>query len=109
MQMSTTTESATEAQEIADHLVEQRLAACVQVTGPVASTYRWQGNVERAEEFLCLIKTRRELANEVEAAIRSLHSYDNPEIVVVPIEGGSRDYLTWIEAETGPVAERRPR
>lgn len=98
--MSTTTASAAEAQEIAEHLVEHRLAACVQVTGPVASTYRWQGHVERAEEFLCLIKTRRELTNEVEAAIRSLHSYDNPEIIVVPIEGGSSDYLTWIETET---------
>src|SRR5688572_22335340 len=102
VQMSTTTESAAEAQEIADHLVERRLAACVQVTGPVASTYRWQGNVERAEEFMCLIKTRRELTNDVEAAIRSLHSYDNPEIIVLPIEGGSSDYLTWIEAETEP-------
>lgn len=98
--MSTTTASAAEAQEIADHLVGQRLAACVQVTGPVSSTYRWQGNVEKADEFLCLIKTRRELAKEVEAAIRSLHSYDNPEIIVVPIEGGSSDYLGWIVAET---------
>ena len=98
--MRTTIASVAEAQAIADRLVEQRLAACVQVTGPLASTYRWQGTVERAEEYMCLIKTRRVLTNEVEAAIRDLHSYDNPEIIVVPIEGGSSDYLSWIEAET---------
>ncbi len=100
VQMVTTTESAAEAQKIADHLVEHRLAACVQVTGPIASTYRWQGSVQRSEEFMCFIKTRRELTEAVETAVRSLHSYSNPEIVVVPIEGGSAEYLAWIEAET---------
>jgi len=98
--MTTTTESASEAQEIADRLVEQRLAACVQVTGPITSTYRWQGSVQRSEEFMCFIKTRRELSTKVEAAIRSVHSYDNPEIIVVPIESGSADYLAWIGSET---------
>lgn len=100
--MTTTTESASEAQTIADHLVEQRLAACVQVSGPLTSTYRWKGSVERSEEFMCVIKTRRALVREVEVAVRSLHSYDNPEILVVPIQDGSPDYLAWIESETAP-------
>jgi periplasmic divalent cation tolerance protein len=100
VQMTTTTESAAEAQEIADRLVEQRLAACVQVTGPITTTYRWQGSMQRSEEFMCFIKTRKELSTKVEAAIRSLHSYDNPEIIIVPIEGGSADYLAWVGSET---------
>lgn len=102
VQIMTTIESAAAAENIADHLVEQRLAACVQVIGPVASTYRWQGTVEKTEEFMCLIKTRRDLVGAVEKSIRSLHSYDNPEVVVMPIQGGSADYLAWIEAETEP-------
>lgn len=98
--MSTTTETVAEARDIADHLVEHRLAACVQVTGPVTSTYRWEGRVHTSEEFMCFIKTRRELAADVEALIRSLHSYDNPEIIVVPIQGGSASYLEWLGTET---------
>ena len=101
VQISTTTGDAALAQAIADHLVERRLAACVQVIGPINSTYRWQGSVERAEEFMCLIKTHRELGDDVGAAIRSLHTYDNPEVIVSPIEGGSVDYLQWIWSETG--------
>lgn len=98
--MTTTTETALEAQAIADRLVERHLAACVQVVGPIASTYRWEGAVQRSEEFMCLIKTKRELAGAVEAAIQSLHPYDNPEIIATPIVGGSSDYLGWIESET---------
>ncbi|HWC13478.1 MAG TPA: divalent-cation tolerance protein CutA [Actinomycetota bacterium] len=102
VQITTTTETAAEARKIADHLVEQRLAACVQVMGPITSTYRWQGSVERAEEFMCFVKTRCAMAAKVEAAIVSLHSYENPEIVVTPIEGGSSDYLAWVASETTP-------
>lgn len=104
--MTTTTESVAEAQDIADHLVEQRLAACVQIAGPITSTYRWEGTVHASEEFMCFIKTRRDLIAEVEILVRSLHSYDNPEIIVLPIEGGSSPYLEWIRAETTPDAER---
>ena len=100
VQMSTTIDSGVGAQKIADHLVEHRLAACVQVTGPVRSTYRWQGEVERSEEYMCFIKTRRELTANVEAAIHLLHPYDNPEIIVVAIDGGSAEYLAWIGSET---------
>ena len=98
--MTTTTESVGEAQDIADQLVEQRLAACVQITGPITSTYRWEGEVNSSQEFMCFIKTRRELTNRVEALVRSLHSYENPEIIVMPIQGGSPAYLDWIAAET---------
>ena len=102
IQVSTATDSAAAAQAIADHLVESRLAACVQVVGPVVSTYRWEGKVERAEEYLCLVKSRSELLSELEAAIRSLHSYDNPEIIAVPIVAGGAEYLRWVESETEP-------
>ena len=100
VQMSTTAGSIEEAQRIADRLVEQRLAACVQVTGPISSTYRWNGEVQRSEESMCIIKTRRDLVEAVEESIRSLHSYENPEIIVTSIEGGSADYLAWIASET---------
>lgn len=103
VQMSTTCSELAMAETIAQSLVQARLAACVQVTGPVFSTYRWEGKVESAEEFMCLIKTRAALTSNVEAAIRSLHPYENPEIIVVPITGGSPDYLRWIETETAPT------
>lgn len=102
VQISTTTGSSEEAQRIADHLVAQRLAACVQVLGPVSSTYRWEGSVETAEEFMCVIKTRRDLATEVEKAVKSLHPYENPEILTAPVLGGSADYLAWVASETAP-------
>lgn len=98
--MTTTTETKAQAQAIAGHLVEQRLAACVQIVGPIASTYRWKDEVVSSEEFMCIVKTRTELAGEVETAIRSLHSYDNPEIVLTPIVGGSAEYLSWVVSET---------
>jgi periplasmic divalent cation tolerance protein len=100
VQITTTTDSKASADAIAEHLVQRRLAACGQVLGPVTSTYRWDGKVERAEEFTCLVKTRAELIVLVEEAIRSLHPYEVPEIVAVPIVGGSADYLDWVAAET---------
>lgn len=106
VQITTTTDSADAARKIADHLVDRRLAACVQVTGPLVSTYRWKGSVERTDEFICLIKTRRELSGAVEESIRSMHSYENPEIVVTAIEGGSPDYVAWIESETSAQVPR---
>ena len=67
---------------------------------PVTSIYRWQGAVERAAEVLLHIKTRSTLAPAVEARIRALHSYEVPEVVVVPVSEGSADYLAWIKSET---------
>ena len=81
IQVVTTTSSQAEAQAIARHLVEQRLAACAQVSGPVQSVYRWQGKIENDQEWTCSAKTLRGKYAEVEEAIRKLHSYDEPQIV----------------------------
>jgi periplasmic divalent cation tolerance protein len=97
LQVLTTAGSEAEAETIASALVERRLAACVQVAGPVASTYRWQGAAETAREWQCLVKTTAGRYEEVEAAIRELHSYDEPEIVATPIVAGSAGYLRWID------------
>ena len=100
IQISTTTETKKQAQKIAQYLVEQKLAACVQITGPIESTYRWKNKVETANEYLCLIKTRTTLFKKVEAAIKRLHPYETPEIIAVPIIKGSKEYLSWLDDET---------
>jgi periplasmic divalent cation tolerance protein len=99
LQITTTTETKEQAQTIAKYLVEEKLAACVQIVGPITSIYRWKGKVENAKEWLCLIKTRDDLYNKVEAAIKSLHPYETPEIIVVSIVKGSKEYLNWINDE----------
>lgn len=98
VQVLTTVSSPEEAERICDALVEDRLAACVQVAGPISSTYRWQGKVEREQEWQCLAKTEARLYEEVEAAIRRVHSYDEPEILAIPVLAGSRGYLDWVSA-----------
>lgn len=97
--MLTTVGSREEAGRIAVGLVERRLAACVQTLGPIVSRYRWQGAIEEAEEWQCLAKTESRLYDEVEAAIRELHSYEEPEILAMPIVAGSAGYLDWVSAE----------
>ena len=88
-----------EARKIARALVEQRLAACVSEIGvPVASTYRWKGRMESAEEFLLLIKTSKKRFAAVRDAVHKLHCYEVPEIIALPIAEGSRAYLDWIAA-----------
>lgn len=96
VQVLTTTASEQEAQRISEALVENRLAACVQLSGPIQSVYRWQGQVERAEEWQCVAKTSSELLSGVVETIKRLHSYDCPEIVSLPIQGGSPEYLDWL-------------
>jgi periplasmic divalent cation tolerance protein len=91
----TGTSSRAEAQSIADAAVKQRLAAAVQIIGPVGSTYRWKSQMEHREEYLCLLKTSAELYAEVEQLIQSLHSYELPGILAIPIAGGSERYLEW--------------
>jgi periplasmic divalent cation tolerance protein len=90
------------AARIAERLVDDRLAACVQTGGPVTSRYRWEGRVEVAREFLLVAKTTDERVDAVIAAVRAEHPYDVPEITVVPITGGLADYLDWIREETSP-------
>ncbi len=95
----TTTDNQADAQRIARVLVEKKLAACVQIVGPIESVYRWQGQIETSQEWQCQAKTIDEKYDEIEAAIIALHGYEVPEIVVVAITGGSDGYLRWIAEE----------
>lgn len=94
----TTCGSAAEAQRLARLLVEERLAACVQVLPSVQSVYRWRGAVEQSAEWLLLIKSRRGLFDEIRRRIRSEHSYELPEILATAIVDGEPDYLAWIDS-----------
>ena len=88
------------AERLAGVLVEQRLAACVNILAPCGSVYRWQGAVQREEEHPVLIKTKAERYPALEAAIRAAHPYELPEIIAVPIERGLPAYLAWVDAES---------
>jgi periplasmic divalent cation tolerance protein len=87
----------------ADELVRRRLAACVNLHGPVTSIYEWQGKVENGPEFVAFIKTRRMLANDVIAHTRPMHPYSLPCFLILPIEGGSDDYLAWVREQTEQI------
>jgi periplasmic divalent cation tolerance protein len=101
VQVLTTVGSAEEAERISTLLVDRRLAACVQVIGPIESRYRWQGKVETEHEWQCLAKTEASRYSEVEAAIREAHSYEEPEILAIPVLAGSPGYLGWISDNVG--------
>lgn len=96
-----TCDSAEQAGRIARHVVQLRLAACVNIVPGVTSVYRWKGAVEEASEWLLIIKTRRELFDRLRAEIERLHSYEVPEVVALPIVDGAGAYLRWLAAETG--------
>ncbi len=99
IQIVTTIDDQQKAAQIARVLVEERLAACVQVLGPVTSTYHWKGEVETGQEWLCVAKTRGDLYAQAEAAIRRVHPYEVPEVLAVPIVSGGRNYLDWLDSE----------
>ena len=99
VQVITTVGSHGEAERIAAQLVDDRLAACVQIIGPVSSIFHWQDAIHTSHEWLCLIKTSRDRFPAVEKQIRAMHSYDVPEIIAMPIIAGSSDYLAWIDRE----------
>ena len=101
IQVVTTVARREEADRIARELIDQRLAACVQVLGPITSTYRWQGKIETSEEWQCWAKSRRDMYDRIEAAIRGLHPYEVPEILAIPVIAGNVAYLAWLEEETG--------
>jgi len=90
-----------EASRIAEALVERRQAACVQQV-PIRSVYRWKGRVEHDDEVLLLVKTTSARALDIEATIDELHSYDLPAVTIVPIAGGSDEYLDWLRTESTP-------
>lgn len=94
-----TARNAQEAEQIQGALVRERLAACVSLL-PVRSTYRWKGKVEQAQEIQLLIKTRSALLGKIIARVKAIHSYENPEILAIPILEGSKAYLRWLEEET---------
>lgn len=100
MQVLTTTGSREEADRLATSAVEQRLAACGQVFGPVTSHYWWHDAIETADEWQCVFKTTAARCDELTAHLRAHHSYETPEIIASPIVGGSLDYLSWIAQET---------
>jgi len=99
IQVTTTTKKKEDAEKIAISLVERKIAACAQIAGPIISIYRWKGKIETAEEWQCVIKSRKNLYDEIEKAIRAVHTYEVPEIIAVPIVAGSVDYLEWIDGE----------
>jgi len=99
IQVFTSVEDKEVADKIGETLLKKRLAGCVQIMGPVLSMYWWKGSVERAEEWLCLIKSERSLYSQLEKAIRKVHPYETPEIIAVPVACGSEDYLEWLRNE----------
>jgi len=96
----TTYPSLVEAERIGKAVLERRLAACVNILPGMISHYWWEGKIERADEAVMIIKTRAALAEGVRAAVKEMHPYDTPAILVLPIEGGEPGYLDWIMAET---------
>jgi periplasmic divalent cation tolerance protein len=97
----TTIGSKDRAERLAQQLVERRLAACVNIVGPIRSVYRWKQKIEHEEEYLLLIKTMAAQTAQLRAAIRELHPYELPECMELAIDGGSEEYLAWLAEEVG--------
>ena len=96
----TTCNSSEIASSIAESLVSNKLAACVNIINGVESVYRWQGKIEHDKEILLIIKTQQSLYSQLEQAIQELHDYELPEIIAVPINTGEKNYLNWIQSAT---------
>jgi periplasmic divalent cation tolerance protein len=91
-----TTASKQEAEKIVQHLLEARLIACANIVGPVSSHFHWSGKLEKAEEYLIFMKSRRDLFAKLSEAIKVLHSYEVPEILALPVVEGSKAYMDWL-------------
>ncbi len=96
----TTTDAPEKAEALARGAVEARLAACAQVTGPVTSVYRWEGEVRSEHEWQVSLKTTEARYDALEAHLRAAHDYDTPEIIATPVVRGGADYLAWVAAES---------
>jgi periplasmic divalent cation tolerance protein len=101
LQVTTTTGTRHDAERIASELVSRRLAGCVQISGPTASTFRWNGKVEIAEEWICTVKTGRAQLDAIQKLLAEIHPYDVPEIIATPIVDGSAAYLKWLGEQLG--------
>ncbi len=96
VQITTTTGTRHDAEQIAAELVSRRLAGCVQIIGPISSTFRWQGKVETAEEWMCIVKTDRAQLGAIQKLFEEIHPYEVPEVIAMPIVDGNQAYLKWL-------------
>lgn len=92
-----TTANKQEAEKIAEHLINDKLIACANISGPVSSLFCWSENVEHAQEYLMLMKSRQDLFERLVEVVKTMHSYEVPEILALPIADGSRTYLAWLQ------------
>ena len=99
IQVFITINDRTKAKEIAETLLNKKLAACVQISGPATSLYRWEGKIVEDEEWLLIAKSSREHYGELEEQVKKVHVYEVPEILAVPVENGNEDYLNWLSRE----------
>ncbi len=99
IQISTTVAKKVDAEKIGKVLLKKRLSACTQVIGPISSFYKWNGKIKKSREWLCIIKTKKNLYRKIEKELKNIHPYELPEIIVTPITEGSKKYLAWINKE----------
>jgi periplasmic divalent cation tolerance protein len=102
IQIVTAIDDKGKAEHIAKELVRKRLAASVQIMGPIKSIYRWKGRIEEAEEWQCIIKSRKTHYKKIEEEIKLLHHYELPEIIAIDIDTALTGYTEWVEEETNP-------
>jgi periplasmic divalent cation tolerance protein len=99
IQILTTVARKSEAELIAITLSKKNLSACTQIVGPIMSVYKWKGKLKKSKEWMCIIKTKGTLYKNIEKLIKNIHSYEVPEIIVIPIIEGNKEYLEWIQKE----------
>ena len=103
VQITTTTGKRQDAEQLASEVVSRRLAACAQISGPIVSTFRWQGQVETAEEWGCTLKTTIAQLDAIQSLFDEIHPYEVPELIATPIVDGSDAYLRWLGEQVGSL------